>query len=115
MTDPNEPFGYRDIDGRRHEVLVRATAEGDWQVLDVWGDHTTVVETLYGREDGPEQARAVARDYLHTVVGGAHDAGRERGRAIPDRRGADDHSDRRHRQRARKSRAGAAARPRAAR
>src|SRR5205823_7508227 len=86
MTDLSQPLGYRDGDERRHEVLVRRTAEGDWQVLDTCGEHTTVVETLDGSEDGPEQAQAVARDYLQTVAAVPHEAGRPSGRAIPERR-----------------------------
>jgi hypothetical protein len=111
----HEPIRYRDVDGSRHEVLVHRTAEGDWQVLDTCGEHTSVVEALDGRADGPAQAQAVARDYLQTVGGAADAAGRPPGRAIPERRGADERSDRRHRQRARKPRAGATALPRKAR
>jgi hypothetical protein len=113
MTDRS--LGYRDIEGRRHQVLVRPTADGDWEVLDTCGLETSVIETLDGREDGPEQARAVARDYLQTVGDAMDAAGRASGRPVPERRGADEHSDRRHRQRARKPRAGAAALPRATR
>lgn len=115
MTGQNEPLGYRAADGRRRQVLVRRTAEGDWRVLDTCGEDTAVVETLDGREDGPEQAEALARDYLQTVRGAADESGREPGRPIPEGRGADEHSDRRHCQRAREARAGAAALPRAAR
>ena len=43
MTDLSQPLGYRDGDERRHEVLVRRTAEGDWQVLDTCGEHKRVV------------------------------------------------------------------------
>src|SRR5437868_14121248 len=104
MTD--QSLRYRDVDGRRHQVLVRPTDDGDWQVPDTCGEETSVVETLDGREDGPEQARATARDYLQTVGEAMDAAGRPPGRPIPDRRGADEHSDRRHRQRAPKPRAG---------
>ena len=29
---------YRDVDGARHELVVRQTADGDWQVLDTGPD-----------------------------------------------------------------------------
>jgi hypothetical protein len=115
MIDDGDPLRYHDADGRRHKVFVRRTADGDWQVLDTCREHTSVVETLDGREDGPQQAQAVARDYLQTAGGAADAAGRPPGRPIPDRRGADERSDRRHHQRARQPQAGAAALPRAAR
>jgi hypothetical protein len=50
-------LAYRDPDGGRHEVLVRQTPTGDWQVLDTCCAETRVVETLDGREDGCPQAR----------------------------------------------------------
>jgi hypothetical protein len=115
MTDPYAPLRYRDGEGARHEVLVRRTSAGDWQVLDSCARETCVVDTLDGREDGPEQARALARDYLQTLGRPALGAGRTATESIPERRGADDHSDRRQRQRAREPRARAAALPRAAR
>jgi hypothetical protein len=100
MTDPDEPLSYRDGEGRRHEVLVRRSAAGDWQVLDNCARKTRVVDTL---------------DYLQTLGRPALGAGRAATEPIPERRGADDHSDRRQRQRAREPRGRAAALSRAAR
>ena len=62
MPNPNPnpnpaPFGYRDPRGVLHQVLVRETPAGAWQVLDV-----RVIETLIG--DGREAAEAIARDYV---------------------------------------------------
>ena len=51
-------FGYRDATGARHQVLVRQTPEGAWQVLDI-----TVIETLTGIGEGRDAAEALARDY----------------------------------------------------
>ena len=59
MPNPNPvsaPFGYRDHRGVAHQVLVRETPDGAWQVLDV-----RVIDTLIG--DGREAAEAIARDY----------------------------------------------------
>ncbi|HTW42203.1 MAG TPA: hypothetical protein VMD79_07795 [Solirubrobacteraceae bacterium] len=51
-------FGYRDIAGARHRVLVRQSPAGAWQVLDI-----TVIETLHGDGEGRDAAEAIARDY----------------------------------------------------
>jgi len=60
MPNPNPtPFGYRDATGAGHQVLVRHSREGAWQVLDV-----VVVETLTGVGDGRDAAEAIARDYV---------------------------------------------------
>jgi hypothetical protein len=53
------PFGYRDATGVRHQVLVRHSDDGAWQVLDI-----VVIETLTGVGEGREAAEAVARDYV---------------------------------------------------
>ena len=59
MPKPNlTPFGYRDATGTRHRVLVRRSAEGAWQVLDI-----TVIETLTGVGEGRDAAEALARDF----------------------------------------------------
>ncbi len=59
MPNPNlTPFGYRDATGTQHQVLVRQSAEGAWQVLDI-----TVIETLTGVGEGREAAEALARDF----------------------------------------------------
>ena len=51
-------FGYRDATGARHQVLVRRSADGAWQVLDI-----TVIETLAGVGEGRAAAESVARDF----------------------------------------------------
>jgi len=51
-------FGYRDIAGARHRVLVRQSPAGAWQVLDI-----TVIETLRGDGEGRDAAEAIARDF----------------------------------------------------
>jgi hypothetical protein len=53
------PFGYRDAAGTRHQLLVRRSPEGAWEVLDV-----VVIETLTGVGEGRDAAEAVARDYV---------------------------------------------------
>ena len=68
MPNPNiAPFGYRDGTGARHQVLLRNSPEGAWQVLDI-----VVIETLTGVGEGREAAEAVAREYVaqhHHPVG----------------------------------------------
>jgi hypothetical protein len=54
-----DPLGYRDAAGARHRVLVRQSAAGAWQVLDI-----TVIETLRGDGEGRDAAEAIARDYV---------------------------------------------------
>jgi len=85
---------YRHGDGSRHEVLVHRTPDGDWQVLDTSMEGTSVVETLSGITDGRAQAEALARDYAATGSHFVPAKGRQHGERIPDKRGADGHSDR---------------------
>ena len=85
---------YADPDGIRHEVTVRRTATGDWQVLDTSPVETRLVETLDGRADGPEQADAVARDYAENVHRLGWIPGRGAPERIPEQGGADAQSDR---------------------
>jgi hypothetical protein len=60
MPNPNPtPFPYRDHHGVIHQVLVRETPEGAWQVLDV-----RVIDTLAGIGEGRDAAEAIARDYV---------------------------------------------------
>ena len=68
MSEP-EIGSYRDADGARHRLVVRQTAEGDWQVLDidVASETAHVVDALPGDQDGRPQAEAIARDYLATA------------------------------------------------
>ena len=96
MREP--PTGsYRDAAGTRHEIVVRKTADGDWQVLDldIEADTAHVVDTLAGDQDGRPQAEAVARDYLTTVDGCQAGAGSAAGDAIPEQGGPDARSQRR--------------------
>ena len=91
---------YDDAAGQRHEILVRRTAAGDWEVLDTFASDTRVIETLDGHVDAEPQAEAVARDYL--AAGRFLLApGRGPGEAIPEDGGADAHRDRRPRSAAR--------------
>ncbi len=53
---------YRDTAARWHNVVVRQTRDGHWQVLDITR-LVSVVETLTGCEEGRPQAEALARDY----------------------------------------------------
>ena len=116
MREP-EIGSYRDADGARHKLVVRQTADGDWQVLDidVTSDTAHVVDALAGDQDGRPQAEAIARDYLTTV--GAHEpgAGPAAGEPIPEQGGTDARSHRRPRPAPRQHRARGAALPRAAR
>jgi hypothetical protein len=80
-------LAYQDPRGRWHEVLIDQTEHGDWQVIDVDGEETEVIETLDGCAEGFPQAEAIARDYVATVVH-ALSRGGEAARAIHDRGGA---------------------------
>ncbi len=87
---------YRDRDGARHRLMVRASADGGWHVLDVnaTSGTTHTVETLTGEQDGRPQAEAIARDYLVTVERSATAAGREPAEAISEQGGPDARSHR---------------------
>ena len=52
QPQPPHPFAYRDAAGARHRVLVRQSAAGAWQVLDI-----TVVETLAATARAATQPR----------------------------------------------------------
>jgi hypothetical protein len=84
---------YRDATGVMHEVVVRKTPTGDWEVIDARAGEELVIETLDGRLDGEVQAEAVAADYV-TAGRLMPLAGRNGGEAIPEKGGADAHSDR---------------------
>ena len=112
MREP--PIGrYRDAAGARHELAVRRTPDGDWQVLDLdlAADTAHVIDTLAGDQDGRPQAEAVARDYLTTVDGCQAGAGSAAGDAIPEQGGPDARSHRRPRPAPRTRRARGAALP----
>lgn len=64
MPDTSTPVArYCDAGGATHEVHVRRTAHGAWEVLDTTLTHTTLVETLTGFDEGRPAAEALARDY----------------------------------------------------
>ena len=63
---------------RPASVLVRQSAEGAWQVLDI-----TVIETLTGVGEGREAAEALARDYAEQ-----HDHPARAGRRTAEQRAA---------------------------
>jgi hypothetical protein len=83
---------YRDAAGILHEVVVRKTVEGDWEVLDTCAGEGLVIERLDGRVDGEAQADAVAGDYV-TTGRFVPVTGRNGGEAIPEQGGADADSD----------------------
>jgi hypothetical protein len=108
---------YRDADGARHELVVRETADGGWDVLDldVESETARVIETLGDDQDGRPQAEAIARDYVTTVGGASGDAGRTPRDPIPVQGEADACNHRRPRPGPRKREARGTALPRAAR
>lgn len=102
------PLAYRDAADVGHEVVVRKTPVGDWEVVDICAGEERVIERLDGRVDGERQAKAVATDYV-TAGRFTAPAGRHGGEAIPEGGGADAHSDRRLRSAACATHAGGAA------
>ena len=50
MTGPEAVGSYLDADGATHQLLVRETADGRWQVLDLDGDanRARVIDALDG-------------------------------------------------------------------
>jgi hypothetical protein len=88
---------YLDRDGARHRLIVRASADGGWHVLDVnvANDTMHTVERLAGEQDGRPQAEAIARDYLTTIERSATPTGRQAAEAISEHGGRDAHSHRR--------------------
>jgi hypothetical protein len=89
-------LNYRDAAGVVHDVVVRSTPTGAWEVLDTCAGEELVIESLDGRVDGEAQAEAVAGDYV-TAGRFMPLAGRNGGEPIPEQGGADAHSDRRPR------------------
>jgi hypothetical protein len=107
---------YRDADGHRHELVVRESAEGGWNVLDldIEADTAHLVEALSDEQDGRPQAEAIARDYLAAVGGLEPGTGLAGPEAIPEQGGSDDRSHR-HAPATRRRRPRGAALPGAAR
>ena len=63
MRSPS-PIRYRDsITGVWHEVIVRKSASGAWEIIDRTPTQTRTVDTLTEQGDGRAQAEALARDY----------------------------------------------------
>jgi hypothetical protein len=64
MTSQPVPAArYRDADGTVHDIVVRRSTQGAWEILDVSPAHTRLVDSLTGFDDGRPEAEAVARDY----------------------------------------------------
>jgi hypothetical protein len=57
------PAHYQDAGGVQHEVIVRKTPDGAWQVIDVSDDDTKLVDELTGIGEGQPEAQAIAREY----------------------------------------------------
>jgi hypothetical protein len=63
MPNPS-PIRYRDsTTGVWHEVIVRQSASGAWEIVDSTATETRTVDTLTEHGDGRAQAEAVAYDY----------------------------------------------------
>ena len=63
MPNP-DPIRYRDsTTGVWHEVIVRQSASGAWEIVDRTPTETRTVDTLTEHGDGRAQAEAIARDY----------------------------------------------------
>ncbi len=64
MSDPT-PVRYRDAAGVWHQITVRRTPDGTFEVIDTAGEERRVIDTLAGYGDGPAQAYALARAYAN--------------------------------------------------
>jgi hypothetical protein len=62
MPNPS-PIRYRDTTGAWHQVIVRQSAGGAWEIVDRTPTRAQTVETLTEHGDGRAQAEALARDY----------------------------------------------------
>ena len=64
MTSQPVPAArYRDPGGTVHDIIVRRTEQGAWEILDTSPARTHLVDSLSGFDDGRPEAEAVARDY----------------------------------------------------
>lgn len=107
--------GYRHANGLRHDVLIRQTSLGDWQVLDSCEERTLVVDELDGAVDGRPQAEALAHEYAASAAQVHAAAGNEAAEPIPETGGTDAERNRHPCEGARNSQARRVAVPRAAR
>jgi hypothetical protein len=116
MTGPEAVGSYHDADGAIHQLLVRETADGGWQVLDLdaGANRARVIDTLDGDQDGRPQAQAIARDYLTTVEPSRPTARRDAGERIPEEGAPDANRHRRPRRGPRQPQARGVALPRTA-
>ena len=57
------PAHYQDASGVQHDVIVRKTPDGAWQVVDVSGDETKLIDEVTGVGEGQPEAEAIAREY----------------------------------------------------
>ena len=69
MPNPDTAH-YQDTRGVHHDVVVRKTRDGAWQVADISVAKTTIIETLTAAEDGRPEAEAIAREYLREMRSG---------------------------------------------
>ena len=58
------PARYQDASGAQHEVIVRKTPDGAWQVVDVSDGETKLVDEVTGISEGQPEAQAIAREYI---------------------------------------------------
>jgi hypothetical protein len=63
QSHPLPAARYRDADGTVHDIVVRRSPQGAWEILDTSPAHTHLVDSLSGFDDGRPEAEAVARDY----------------------------------------------------
>jgi len=62
MTRDAPVHRYVDVGGTAHEVWVRQTSDGHWEIVDAEAGRLRVIDTLVGFDDGRPQAEALARD-----------------------------------------------------
>lgn len=63
MRNPTVTARYRDATGVTHQLAVRKTPDGAWEVIDRAGEQARVIDTLAGFGDGRPEAEALAREY----------------------------------------------------
>jgi hypothetical protein len=75
MTRDAPLHHYVDVAGTAHEVSVRRTSDGHWEIVDADARQLRVIDTLVGFDDGRPQAEALARDYVATIGRGVPTTG----------------------------------------